>query len=76
MFQRMTQVLTVVMISHMWQSLKDRDSLSQKEDETYDLSDGSLAKNKVHTWVVRQKAMSTMVGTLGNDLEHTSMLDY
>ena len=83
MFQRMTQVLTVLMISHMCLSLKDRDSLIQKEDESYDLTFGSLAERdnvqtavSLDTWIVRQKAMSGVVGTLGNDLEHTSMLDY
>ena len=84
MFQRMTQVLTVVMISHMCLSLKDRDALVHKEDESYDNTIGSLAeRDNVHqtavsldTWIVRRKAMSSVVGTLGNDLDHTSILDY
>ncbi len=79
MLQRMTQVLTVVMISHMWLSLKGSNSQVQKEDESYDLAVGSLAKrDRVHQTsvsleasIVRQNVMSSMVGTLGNDLEYT-----
>ena len=85
MFQRMTQVLTVLMISHMCLSLKVNNSLAQEEDnESYDLVVCSLPKRgKVHqmsvsldAWVSRHKTMSSIVGNLGNDLAHTSMLDY
>ena len=82
MFQRMTQVLTVVMISHMCLSLKDSNSRVQEEDESADVVFGSLAeREKVHrtsatldAWIARQKTMSTFVGPLGNDLVHTSTL--
>jgi hypothetical protein len=83
-FQRMTQVLTVVMISHMCLNLKDSNSRVQEEDESSDLVFGSFAKrDKVNrtsasldAWLARQKTMTSVVGTLGNDLVHTSMLDY
>ena len=81
-FQRMTQVLTVVMISHMCLNLKDNKSLVQKGDDSYDLPVDSLAaRDEVHhtvfdAWEVRQRTMSTVVGTLGNDLMHTSIFDY
>ena len=84
MFQRMTQVLTVVMISHMCLNLKENKSLVQKEDESYDYPVDSLVeRHEVHqtavsldAWDVRQKTMSSVVGTLGNDLMHTSIFDY
>ena len=84
MFQRMTQVLTVVMVSHMCLNLKVNRSLAQKEDESDDLSVGSLAERvdghqtavSLDPWEVTQKRMSTVIGTLGNDLRHTSIFDY
>ena len=84
MFQRITQVMTVVMISHMFLNLKENKSLVQKEDESYDLPVGSrIERHGVHQtavsldgWDVTQKTMSSVVGTLGNDLMHTSIFDY
>jgi hypothetical protein len=81
----MTQVLTVVMVSHMCLSLKDSKPLAQEEDESYDLTISSLpgrvkvdhqTSESLGPWVVGQHSIASVVGTLGNDLEHTSMLDY
>ena len=78
-------MLTVLMISHMCLSLKVNNSLAQEEDnESYDLGVCSLAESvEVHqmsvsldAWDSRQRTMSSIVGNLGNDLVHTSMLDY
>jgi len=69
-FQRMMQVLTVLMISHMCLNLKGSHSPAQEEDESYDEVIGSLTKSSVSlsAWVVGQKTMSSVVGNLGNDL--------
>lgn len=82
-FQRMTQVLTVVMISHMFLNLKRNLLPAQEEDESYNMTIGSIMeKNKVHPttvsldpWVIGSKTISSVVGTLGNDLELNSSSD-
>jgi len=75
-FQRMTQVLTVLVISHMWLNLKGSHPPAQEEDESCNEVIGSLTKrSQVHqtsvsfdAWVVGQKTMSSIIGNLGNDL--------
>ena len=78
-FQRMTQVLTVVMVSHMFLNLRGSKPRVQDETEENDVTFGSLferekayrARQSLSTWVTE-----TIIGTLGNDLVHTSILDY
>ena len=80
-FQRMTQVLTVLMISHMVLNLKDSDRRA-KEAETYQTVAGSLlGRSKFHqtseshsAWVVESKKKPNVIGNLGNDLVHPSVL--
>jgi hypothetical protein len=82
-FQRMTQVLTVVMISHMFLNLKGSNSPAQEETESHDMPFGSLierekvdqALGSLDAWLSGAK-MSSIVGTLGNDLVHSSLSDY
>jgi hypothetical protein len=79
-FQRMTQVLTVLMISHMVLNLKDSDPSVQEEAESYETVVGSfLERNNIYqtseshgAWVVEK---SSVTGNLGNDLVHTSVSD-
>ena len=83
MFQRMTQVLTVLVISRMVLNLKDSDPRAKEEAETYKTVVGSLLErsrfyqtSETHgAWVVGQKTKSSVVGNLGNDLRYTSVLD-
>jgi len=82
-FQRMTQVLTVVMISHMFLNLKRNIPLPQEEDEGPNMTFASIMeRDKTHPttvsldpWVTGPKTMSSVVGTLGNDLELSSSSD-
>jgi len=82
-FQRMTQVLTVVMISHMFLNLKRNGSPAQEEDESHNVTFASImGRDKTHPttvsldpWVLGPKTMSGVVGTLGNDLELSSSSD-
>ena len=82
-FQRMTQVLTVVMISHMYLNLKSNPE-TQKRNEGNHMASGSLvdkgciypAPASLDTWFIAPEKISSVVGTLGNDLVHTSLLDY
>ena len=81
-FQRMTQVLTVVMISRMFLNLK-RNPPAEEEDESHNMVFASMMeRNKAHPttvsldpWVIGPKTMSSVVGTLGNDLELSSSSD-
>jgi hypothetical protein len=78
----MTQVLTALMISHMFLNLKDINSRVQ--DKSSDLVLGSFSKRdksyqtsaSLGAWFVGQKTTTSVVGTLGNDLVHSSILDY
>ena len=80
-FQRMTQVLTVLMISHMVLNLKDSDPPAQEEAESYETVVGSFLEgnnfyqtSESHgAWVVEPKKKSSVIGSLGNDLVHTSV---
>jgi hypothetical protein len=82
-FQRLTQVLTVVMISRMFLSLKRGSPTAQEEDVSYNMTFGSIMeRDKTHptsiildAWVIGPKTMSRVVGTLGNDLELDSSSD-
>jgi hypothetical protein len=82
--QRMAQVLTVVMISHMFLNLKDCNLLGQEEPESSDgvftsIIDREKALQSSISFdmqVARPKTMLSLVGTLGNDLMHTSILNY
>jgi hypothetical protein len=81
--QRMTQVLTVLMISHMVLNLKDSDRRAKEEAENYVTVAGSLlGRNKSYqtseshgAWAVGAKTKSSIIGNLGKDLVHTSVLD-
>jgi len=84
LLQRMTQVIAVVMISHMFLNLKGSDCRGQEGTE----SRGALSSSRtmgpepyervipLKTRLLGPRKMSTLVGNLGNDLIHTSILDY
>jgi hypothetical protein len=82
--QRTTQVLTVVMISHMFLNLKASNSPAQQETESDDEAVGPQTKEKklrqtsiaFEVQFTRPKKMSNIIGNLGNELVHTSVLDY
>ena len=79
-FQRITQVLTVVMISHMFLNLKRSAPSTQEEDVSYNIAFGSLMeRDKAYKSSVSldgwPKTMSNVVGTLGNDLVLKSTSD-
>ena len=77
-----TQVLTVIMVSHMFLNLKGRDNHVSRDAE----SRGTRSNNRsypfgttisLETRVKESEKMSNaLVGNLGNDLIRTSMLDY
>lgn len=77
---RITQVLTVVMISHMFLNLKGSTHRGSKEAESgsvpsrYHTEPPEAYQTSVscETRSSRPKHMSTMVGNLGNELFHTS----
>jgi len=77
-------VMTVVMISHMFLNLKRSNHPAQEEDENYDMPVGSLMEREktyqtsgsLDAWAVGPKTMSSVIGTLGNDLAHTSILEH
>jgi len=79
----MTQVLTVVMISHMFLNLKGSHRRGSKEAESRGApSDCRTERSKAYetsvsheTRATRPKHMSTLVGNLGNELIHASVLD-
>ena len=79
-FQRMTQVLTVVMISHMFLNLKRSSPSAQEEDESHNITLGSfMERDKAYQSSVSfdgwPKTMSSVIGTLGNDLVLNSTSD-
>ena len=81
-FQRMTQVLTVVMISHMFLNLK-RSPPAEEEDESHNMTFASMTGRKtahpttvsLDPWVIGPKPITSVVGTLGKDLELSSSSD-
>jgi len=77
LLQRLAQVMTVVMISHMFLNLKGRglqDSRSTAQTRRPDPSETAISFD---TRVIgRKKMSSTLVGNLGNDLIRISMLDH
>ena len=83
-FQRMTQVLTVVMISHMFLNLK-RSPPAEEEDESHNMTFASMTERKtahpttvsisLDPWVIGPKTITSVVGTLGKDLELSSSSD-
>ena len=81
LLQRLTQVLTVVMISHMFLDLKGRDRPGSKDAESHGAWSRSRAKrpDPLETAIsmeTRDKKMSiTLVGNLGNELMRVSMSD-
>lgn len=80
-FQRMTQVLAVVMISRMVLNLKSNPR-AQKQKERDDMGLGSSVDEEnahqapvpLDTWVIAPENISSIVGTLGNELVHTTLL--
>ena len=82
LLQRTTQVLTVVMISHMFLNLKGSDRRSSKDAESRSTPSGSCTERPEayettvshETRTIRPKHMSTLVGNLGNELIHSSVL--
>jgi len=79
-FQRITQVLTVVMISHMFLNLKRSSPPAQEDYESYIITFGSLMEtDKAYQTSVSldawPKTMSSVIGTLGNDLALSSISD-
>jgi len=83
LLQRITQVLSVVMISHMFLNLKGSTRRGSKEDESRSASSGCRTKRpeaygtvvSLETRGMGPKYMSSFVGNLGNELIHTSILD-
>jgi hypothetical protein len=83
LLQRITQVLSVVMISHMFLNLKGSNRRRSKEAESHSTRSGYHTKRSevyetvvsLDTRVTRPKLMSSLVGNLGNELIHTSILD-
>lgn len=83
-FQRMTQVLAVVMISRMVLNLKGNPG-AQKRNDRDDMGLGSSVDKEtayqdqapvpLDTWVIAPEKISSIVGNLGNDLVHTSLMD-
>lgn len=84
LLQRITQVLTVVMISHMFLNLKGSHHRGSKEAESRSAPSGCRTERpgacetalSYETRATRPKHMSSLVGTLGNELIHTSVSDH
>ena len=81
LLQRPTQVLTLIMVSHMFLNLKARDNHVLRDAE----SRGTVKQRvksfgttiSLETQVKESEKMSNaLVGNLGNDLIRTSILDY
>lgn len=78
-FQRMTQVLMVVMISHMVLNLKGSNAQAQGQSVSNNPTPDSVMIRKrdhqapisLDTWLIEPGKMSSVVGTSGNDLVHT-----
>jgi hypothetical protein len=83
-FQRMTQVLTVVMISHMFLNLRGTDPRAQERTESNRVARRSLMDREtvyqthvsLDTWFIGPEKMSNVVGSLGNDLVPTPLSNY
>lgn len=84
LLQRITQVLTVVMVSRMFLNLKGSIRYGSKgaESRGVPLSSGMMHVEaseiaaSLETQVTGPNHMSTLVGNLGNDLMHSSILDH
>jgi len=82
LLQRLAQVMTVVMISHMFLNLKSRDHQDSKDRGARSGTHTKCPEPfetaiSLNTRIIRPKKMSTtLVGNLGNDLMRTSILDY
>ena len=85
LLQRLAQVLTVIMISHMFLNLKGRDRHGSKDAESRGTWSNTRTRHSqpfgtaisLETRVKGPEKMSnTLVGNLGNDLMRTSILDY
>lgn len=84
LLQRLTQVLAVVMISHMFLNLKGSNHRDSMEAESCGALSGCRTEcpgaNESaiphETRAKRPKHMSSLVGTLGNELIHTSVSDH
>src|SRR5882757_9732880 len=82
LLQRTTQVLTVVMISHMFLNLKGSNRRGSMEAESRSTLSGCRTERPEayetavshETRATRPKHMSTLVGNLGNELIHSSVL--
>ena len=82
LLQRITQVLTVVMISHMFLNLKASNRRGSKDAESRDVPSGSGTMHpdahetgaSLQTRVSEPKHLSSLVGNLGNDLIPPSIL--
>lgn len=83
LLQRITQVLSVVMISHMFLSLKGSNCRRSNEAESRSpLSSCRMVRPEAHQTPISHetrgtvpKHMSNLVGNLGNELVHTSELN-
>lgn len=77
----MAQVLMVVMISHMFLDLRAGDPQAQESTESNGVAPSSFlhwkklyqAPLSLDTWFIGPEKISNVVGTLGNDLVHTSL---
>lgn len=82
LLQRPTQVLTVIMISHMFLNLKGRDNHVSRDAESRGIRSNNRSNPfgttiSLETQVKESEKMSNvLVGNLGNDLIRTSILDY
>lgn len=77
LLQRLAQVMTVVMISHMFLNLKGRERQDSRSSFYTKRSDPVGAVISFGNRVTGRKEMSsTLVGNLGNDLMHLSILGH
>jgi len=77
LLQRLAQVMTVVMISHMFLNLKGRDLKGSKDHGTRSSTKRPDPFETTISFDTRRKKMSsTLVGNLGNDLMRISILDH
>src|SRR5258708_35361982 len=85
LLQRITQVLTVVMISHMFLNLKGLDRRNQEDAESRGAPSSSCMKGPPKLYVTMMsletrasgpKNLFSVVGTLGSDLQHTFPMGY
>lgn len=77
LLQRLAQVMTVVMISHMFLNLKGRGPQDYRSiTHTKRPDPGETAISLDARVIGRGKMSSTLVGNLGNDLIRISILDH